>query len=261
MATFENSPLFTNLESREFDYGFLVSELRRAGYIAPAKKIHDMMKSGVLIGVKKGLYALSPSYARGPICKETLANLIYGPSYVSLDSALSYHGLIPERVEAVTSGTTGRSRVFDTPFGAFTYHSLPPVRYAFGVLLETRGTTPFLIASPEKALADKVWVDKRFAGTRVGDADQGSQLVRSGLVCGPPPPCEHPSPGAADATVRRLGAARSPRHRSGADGGGAVRARSPCPGSLAAGFFRKRHQPDRSGRRMTEPAPIVPARP
>lgn len=97
--------------------------------------------------------------------------MIYGPSYVSLDYALSHHGLIPERVETVTSVTTRRSRDFDTPFGNFTYRMLDGPRYAVGAVLETAGTTTFLMASPEKALADKVWTDKRFSGSRVSDYD------------------------------------------------------------------------------------------
>lgn len=150
-----------------FDYQVLLDVLRE--YRKPRDRIRRLVAAGEIIRVKKGLYVFASAFQRQPIVREQLANLIYGPSYVSLDSALSYHGLIPERVEAVTSVTTGRSRAFDTPFGAFTYQSLPLVRYAFGALLETGGTTPFLIASPEKALADKVWTDKRFAGTRVGD--------------------------------------------------------------------------------------------
>ena len=80
-------------------------------------------------------------YRRGQrfreICREYLANLIYGPSYISLDYALSLHGLIPERVETITSVTTRRSRHFDTPFGTFSYRMLNGRRYAVGVLLES----------------------------------------------------------------------------------------------------------------------------
>ena len=96
-----------------------------------------------------------------PISRELLANLIYGPSYISLDYALSYHGLIPERVETVTSVTLGRSRTFTTPYGMFSYRRLSQSRYAVGGLLAEHGDLSFLIASPEKALADKVWADKR----------------------------------------------------------------------------------------------------
>jgi len=86
-----------------------------------------------------------------------LANLIYGPSYVSLDYALDYHGFIPERSEALTSVTIGRSRKFHTPVGLFIYRRIPIRAYDGGmVLVEEDYGQAFLIASAEKALADKV---------------------------------------------------------------------------------------------------------
>jgi hypothetical protein len=150
-----------------FDYQALLDCLR--DYRKPRDRIQRLVAAGDIVRVRKGLYAFAAPFRRQPVVREHLANLIYGPSYVSLDSALSYHGLIPERVEAVTSVTTGRSRVFDTPFGVFSYRTLTSARYAVGALLVADGTPAFLLASPEKALADKVWTDKRFAGTRVGN--------------------------------------------------------------------------------------------
>jgi len=71
----------------------------------PRDKISDLLKKGTIIRVKKGLYVFGEDNRKKPYSKEILANLIYGPSYISLDYALQYHGLIPERVEAVTSVT------------------------------------------------------------------------------------------------------------------------------------------------------------
>lgn len=146
-----------------FDYQQLVACLSQ--YSKPRDKIHKLLSRGELIRIKKGLYTFGEPYRRGPLCRELLANLIYGPSYVSLDYALSYHGLIPERVEAVTSVTMGRSRDFNSPFGMFSYRRLSKSRYAVGAMLGQAGEVSFLIASPEKALVDKVWKDKRFSGT------------------------------------------------------------------------------------------------
>ncbi len=67
--------------------------------------------------------------------------------------------------------TTRRSRGFETPFGTFSYRMLKGFRYAVGAILETAGNTSFLVAYPEKALADKVWTDKRFSGLRLSDYD------------------------------------------------------------------------------------------
>ena len=65
--------------------------------------------------------------------------------------------------------TTRRSRKFQTPLGFFSYRTLPQSRYATGAVLESAGNTTFLIATPEKALVDKVWTDRRFSGERMSD--------------------------------------------------------------------------------------------
>jgi hypothetical protein len=150
-----------------FDYQQLVACLD--GFSKPRDKIRRLLSRGGFVRVKKGLYVFCEPFRQGPVSRQLLANLIYGPSYVSLDYGLSHHGLIPERVNAVTSVTPGRSREFGTPFGVFSYRHLCGSRYAAGATLEQEGDASFLIASPEKALADKVWADKRFSGSRLAD--------------------------------------------------------------------------------------------
>jgi len=111
----------------------------------------------MLVPVRKGLYIVGPSlhtYKPEPFL---LANHILGPSYISTDAALSYYGLIPERVYELSSMTTKASRVFNTAIGKFTYTRLPLPYYAFGIRREKLADKAFvLMASPEKALFDKV---------------------------------------------------------------------------------------------------------
>ncbi|MDZ7619708.1 MAG: hypothetical protein U1E05_22135, partial [Patescibacteria group bacterium] len=145
-----------------FDYQQLVGCLSH--FRKPRDKIRRLLAGGGIVRIRKGLYAFAPPYRSGPLSRELLANLIHGPSYVSLDYALSYHGLVPERVATVTSVTCARSRSFTTPLGVFTYRSLPLPRYAVGAMLADSAAGPFLMACPEKALADKVWADKRLRG-------------------------------------------------------------------------------------------------
>ncbi len=159
--------ILDKVDHEAFDYQVLLDVLSH--YRKPRDRIARLVAAGEIVRVKKGLYVFAEPFRRNPIVREQLANLIYGPSYVSLDTALSFHGLIPERVEAVTSVTTGRAHKFDTPFGGFTYRTLSPARYAVGIFVDDRGKAPFFIASPEKALADKVWSDKRLTGTRASD--------------------------------------------------------------------------------------------
>ena len=150
------------IEHEEFDYQTLLDCLK--DYARPRDKISVLLKQGFIIRVKKGLYIFGDEYRRRPYSREILANLIYGPSYISLDFALQYYSLIPERVEALTSVTTGRSRRFLTPAALFTYRKIPLEGFRIGMdRVEIGEDRAFLIATPEKALADKLY-DSRGAG-------------------------------------------------------------------------------------------------
>ena len=143
----------------EFDYQTLLDCLK--GYARPRDKISSLLNKGLIIRVKKGLYIFGEDYRKRPYSREILANLIYGPSYISLEYALQYHGLIPERVEAITSVTTGRSRRFSTPVGIFTYRCIPLDAFRIGMdRVEFSEDRAFLIAIPEKAIADKLIADR-----------------------------------------------------------------------------------------------------
>lgn len=157
-----NAPLFNRIPYEEFDYQILMDALK--GYAQPRMKISSMLAKGTIIRVKKGLYLLGESLRRRQYCRELLANLIYGPSYVSLEYALHYYGLAPERVETITSVTCGRSRAFDTPVGTFSYRMIPLEAFRTGMdRVELDDGRSFLIAIPEKALADRI-VAERGAG-------------------------------------------------------------------------------------------------
>lgn len=147
------------IRGEEFDYQTLIDCLE--GYSNPRAKITQLLKKGIIVRIKKGLYIFGESFRRKPYSKELLANLIYGPSYISLEYALQYYGMIPEQVEAVTSVTSGRSRKFSTPSGMFTYRQIPVYALSTGMdRVELDDSTAFLIAIPEKALADKIISDR-----------------------------------------------------------------------------------------------------
>ena len=147
------------IQAEEFDYQSLLNSLKE--YSRPRDKITGLLRRGEIIRVKKGLYIFGEKYRRRPYAREVLANLMYGPSYISLEYALQYHGLIPERVEAVTSVALGRSRRFATPVGLFTYWGI--AREAFWLGMDQYATESgqfFLMAGPEKALCDKIQQDR-----------------------------------------------------------------------------------------------------
>lgn len=148
-------PIQNQIPREEFDYQTLLDVLK--DYERPRDKISDYLRKGVIIRIKKGLYIFGEGYRKEVFSRELLANLIFGPSYISLDSALQYYGFIPERVEAMTSVTTGRSKRFETPVGLFTYREISVQAFRFGMTrVELDNGSAFLIATAEKALADKI---------------------------------------------------------------------------------------------------------
>jgi len=114
-------------------------------------KIARMIDQGKLFSLRRGLYATRPDIH--PYC---LASSMYGPSYISFETALSYHGLIPEAVYEITSATLKRPTSFENHFGCFRYLTVPEPVYALGIERITEFDIPFLIASPTKALCDRI---------------------------------------------------------------------------------------------------------
>lgn len=144
-----------NLSSQPLTHQLLTSLLK--DYKRPNDKIHELISAGIIEPVKKGLYLPSIRLSETRTEPFLLANHMLGPSYVSFDSALSYYGLIPERVFEVSSATTKASRRFDTPTGAFSFTRMPLPYYSFGIRQVAVGKDQnALIASPEKALFDKI---------------------------------------------------------------------------------------------------------
>ena len=136
-------------------HGTLLSILGE--YRSPNDKIVRMIDDGLLLPIKRGLYAVSPEITGIPLSLPLVANLLYGPSYVSMEYALHHYGIIPERVVEITSMTTRRGKVYDLTVGRFSYTRSPPEFYSIGIdRIENPDKTGFLMASPEKALCDKL---------------------------------------------------------------------------------------------------------
>ncbi len=162
--------LIRALPAHPFDYTYLMWVLR--SYRSPRDKVSRMLKNGDLLQIKRGLYIPSPKYG-GKIEPGVISNLIYGPSYVSLEYALSFWELIPERVHEVTAMTNKRNKYFRTPLGVFSYKYINTTRYSPGVTLvksEAQSRLPgkqsrfFFIATREKALCDKLATVREIMG-------------------------------------------------------------------------------------------------
>jgi len=117
--------------------------------VATAGLLHRYKKKGFIVQLKRGLYvfpdALPPDVY--------VANKLYSPSYISLEFALSYHGIIPETVYEITSVTTKTTRQFKALGKIFSYRKIKRVAYT-GYNAEKQGEISFYIADAEKAFVD-----------------------------------------------------------------------------------------------------------
>ena len=116
-------------------------------------------KAGKIIQVKRGVYLLSEIYRKIDVYEPHLASILIKPSYISLEKALEFYGLIPEGVPVYTSVTTKRSGRFITPVGVFDYRHLQPSIFWGYKSIILRQQTAF-IAQPEKALLDYFYLKK-----------------------------------------------------------------------------------------------------
>jgi len=126
-------------------------------YKRPFDKITELVSQKALIPVKRGIFVPGPALNIHQPEPYLLANHLVGPSYVSLETALSHWRMIPEQVYETTSVTTGRSKIYDTPVGRFSYMHLPLPYYSFGQQsVELAKNQVALVATAEKALCDKI---------------------------------------------------------------------------------------------------------
>ncbi len=118
-------------------------------------KIRREVAAGNLIPLMRGWYETDAT-----VSGKYLAGHIYGPSYLSFDYALSVYALIPETVfNTFTSATFKKSKtkVYENHFGTFIYRDVPEAVYSLDVLIKEEGDYSYLIATPEKALCDKLY--------------------------------------------------------------------------------------------------------
>ncbi len=146
--------------SRIIEHTTLSQILSNLGYNRINDKIVQMKNKGMLTALKSGLYLYNPVYDEALVSKEIIANLLLGPSYISFDYALWYHGLIPESVQTIQSATTKRSKSYSTPLGVFSYKQVKKELYNIALEIHDSKGGNFIIASKEKALCDKVYYTK-----------------------------------------------------------------------------------------------------
>ena len=136
---------------------YLLLEDCFSNFKSPKKKIFDLKKKGYLRQIKRGQYFNLKSKFIESTPYEIIANSLYFPSYISMEWALQFYGLIMDRVVTVTSVTRLRSKNFKTPHSPFSYKHITKKRYPVGyITMINKAGDSFLIARPEKALIDYV---------------------------------------------------------------------------------------------------------
>lgn len=140
----KNLAIFTPLDIRR---------LLGVSKVAATFLLHRYTKRGLVLRLKRGLYSLSDVKAHDLY----LANKLYEPSYVSLEFALSYHRIIPETVYGITSVTTKTTQEFTALGKVFTYRRIKKEAFT-GYVTARQGGFTFLIAEPEKAFVDLIYL-------------------------------------------------------------------------------------------------------
>ena len=116
-------------------------------------QLSRFIKQGKVIGLRRGMYALSDMYRHAALVPAVLANKLYRPSYLSGLWALGYYDLIPEAVVWLTSVTPRVPRLFENEIGIFEYRNVRQTAF-FGYRSATYSGAEILVAEPEKALLD-----------------------------------------------------------------------------------------------------------
>jgi hypothetical protein len=155
----------TEIALERAERGIFTREQAALWFSSRGARLDGLLKRAVASGevwrIHRGIYCLSGRYTRVRVNPLELAQRIHGPSYISLETALSHHGWIPEGVQAVTSVSLGRSRTFDTPVGFFSFTRVPQRTFLSGVRrIPVEGGGAFFLATPLKALADYVYAQR-----------------------------------------------------------------------------------------------------
>ena len=111
----------------------------------------------LLLKLRNQYYAF-PEFRQEPDSARYVSNRIYMPSYISLHSALCFYGMIPEEVVQLTSVTTLKTAKFENAFGTFHYQNVKNSLYFGFEVLTMRDGHTFLLATPEKALLDLLYL-------------------------------------------------------------------------------------------------------
>lgn len=136
---------------------FSLGDIRKIEPAFHLDRLTDWMRNGYIKRIIKNYYIFSDI----KVAEETLffiANKIYDPSYISMESALSFYKLIPDQIFAITAISSKKTATFNTPIATFLYRTLK-LHAFFGYRLVKFNNFNFKIAEPEKAILDYFYLN------------------------------------------------------------------------------------------------------
>jgi predicted transcriptional regulator of viral defense system len=137
------------------------TDILLAGDVNPAdvrRQLSRWGKAGKVYQLRRGLYSLAPPYQKVILHPFLLANRLMPGSYISLQSALAFYGLIPEGVPVTTSVTTGRPTMLSNPIGQFDFRHIQPNWLRAYRQIDLGNGQKAFVATPEKALLDLAYL-------------------------------------------------------------------------------------------------------
>ena len=162
---------FQDLQDKLRDYPiFTVHDIRKVAPDFHRPRLNEWQEKGYIKKLRRGYYIFA-DVSLSEASLFLIANRLYTPSYVSLEMALSWYGLIPESVYTVTSVTSKKTGSFQTPIAHFSYRSVKS-ELMFGYQLESIRNQKYKLAEAEKAVLDYLYLNPHvcdeaaFAGLR-----------------------------------------------------------------------------------------------
>lgn len=165
---------------------FSTSDMRKLELKLYPARLTEWRKKNYIRKIVRNYYIFSDQEINEPVLY-LIANSIYAPSYVSLETALSYYGLIPEGIYSVTSISSRKTAQFGTPVGNFIYRKIKP-QLMFGFKMVKHGLLTYKIADQEKALLDYFYLnpglknEKDFYEMRVNSEQLLASLDRKKII-------------------------------------------------------------------------------
>jgi predicted transcriptional regulator of viral defense system len=154
---------------------FTLQDLKIFGIELSSVQLSQWTKNNYLIKLKNGVYVFNERKNR--LSMETISAYLYEPSYISLERALSRHGLIPEIIYNCTAVTTRKTMTITNDFGVFIYRSIRKDLF-FGYNKINEKANFYLLAEPEKALLDYLYLNS----SKINNPDDISELRLNEVV-------------------------------------------------------------------------------